>query len=167
MDGARIQIMCLCGPHPQSGQFHPDTAVPPQQQSELVLVLFMLTDAQELLLITLKHTFSEIQTNRNDTTNDLGHLIMPDSILSPEGEAAASGSVLLPHTPVRGQMSQMSYRKQFLTRGPLILFFPLESQFGPPQESFPWTDVHDSTHCSLATRNISRQGLDFVLCSHT
>lgn len=127
----------------------------------------MLEDPQDLLLTTLRHALAEIQANRNDTMDDLGHLIMPDSILSPEWKAADPGLYCSKSSSC--QRSDSTDGSQEIVPDKRTSCHVLFS--GKPvwtsQESFPQRDVLGPAHSSLATRNISKQVLDFGFSVHT
>lgn len=115
---------------------------------QVVLVFPLLAGTQDLLLTTLRHT--HFQKHRPIGMIPQMTLVMPDSILSPEWKAGNPG--LCSSKSFSCQRSDIPDGPQEIVpdEGTSVMFFFLESQFRPPQESFSQRDVCGPAHCSLA-----------------
>nr|XP_045010194.1 melanoma inhibitory activity protein 2 isoform X3 [Jaculus jaculus] len=83
---------------------------------------------------------SEMESNRNDTKDDLGNSNVPDSSQPAEREAPGPSFVPPPFPPVRDPFFPMDPRSQFMRRGPPFPPPPPGNMYGVSRDYFPPRD---------------------------
>uniref|UniRef100_A0A8C9I349 Uncharacterized protein n=1 Tax=Piliocolobus tephrosceles TaxID=591936 RepID=A0A8C9I349_9PRIM len=132
---------------PPPGRSYPNSALPPQRQDRFYSNSGRPSGPAELRSFNMPSLDkmdgsmpSEMESSRNDTKDDLGHLNMPDSSLPAENEATGPGFVPPPLAPIRGPLFPVDTRGLFTRRGPPLPRPPPGTRFGASQDYFPRRD---------------------------